>query len=330
MRTLADATDGIAVMDSNDLDKGLRKISDDLTSYYLLGYYSTNAKTRWRLPVAQGPRQTAGRRRSGRGAAIVPRALKKSRGRAPRPRHPPPTPPRRFTPRSGMLASVRPDSPVRLRATVQPGRRSTVDCRRALGCPGTARRVGPGRQRRPAGLGRRRFCQRARGHAKPGDRTFLTSIAWPGSKGTIDLQARVTPAAGGPAVMDSLHLAATPQPLFYRRGPTTANRQVITADLRFTRADRVHLELPVAAAVTPGAGRLLDRTGQPLTVPVTVGERVDDATGQRWITADVALAPLAPADYIIDVAMAGPVGRVARRRRHPGRSLTSGLDRSFR
>ena len=44
MRSLADGTDGIAVVDTNDLDKGLRKISDDLSSYYLLGYYSTNAK----------------------------------------------------------------------------------------------------------------------------------------------------------------------------------------------------------------------------------------------------------------------------------------------
>src|SRR4029453_2359182 len=44
MRTLADATDGLAVMDSNDLDAGLRRIADDLTSYYLLTYYSTNAK----------------------------------------------------------------------------------------------------------------------------------------------------------------------------------------------------------------------------------------------------------------------------------------------
>jgi VWFA-related protein len=44
IRTLADGTDGIAVVDTNDLDKGLRKISDDLTSYYLLGYYSSNTK----------------------------------------------------------------------------------------------------------------------------------------------------------------------------------------------------------------------------------------------------------------------------------------------
>ena len=59
------------------------------------------------------------------------------------------------------------------------------------------------------------------------------------------------------------HSATTPQPLFYRRGPTTANRQVPTADLRFTRADRVHLELPVGPDVKPGTGRMLDRNGQP-------------------------------------------------------------------
>jgi VWFA-related protein len=44
LRTLAANTDGIAVMDSNNLNAGLKRISDDLTSYYLLGYYSTNAK----------------------------------------------------------------------------------------------------------------------------------------------------------------------------------------------------------------------------------------------------------------------------------------------
>jgi VWFA-related protein len=44
LRTLADNTDGLAVVNSNDLDRGLRRIADDLTSYYLLGYYSTNTK----------------------------------------------------------------------------------------------------------------------------------------------------------------------------------------------------------------------------------------------------------------------------------------------
>ena len=44
LRTLADATDGMAVVDTNNLEKGLLRIADDLTSYYLLGYYSTNTR----------------------------------------------------------------------------------------------------------------------------------------------------------------------------------------------------------------------------------------------------------------------------------------------
>src|SRR5205814_2708233 len=42
-RTLAEATDGLAIVDSNSLAGGMKRIVDDLSSYYLLGYYS-NAK----------------------------------------------------------------------------------------------------------------------------------------------------------------------------------------------------------------------------------------------------------------------------------------------
>ena len=55
----------------------------------------------------------------------------------------------------------------------------------------------------------------------------------------------------------------------------------------------------------PGQGRLLDRTGQALQVPVTIGERTDMATGQRWVTADVTLAPLGAGEYVIEVSALG-------------------------
>ena len=42
--TLAVNTDGIALMNNSDLTAQMRRIADDLTSYYLLGYYSTNSK----------------------------------------------------------------------------------------------------------------------------------------------------------------------------------------------------------------------------------------------------------------------------------------------
>lgn len=44
LEVLALNTDGIALVNSNDLNKQIRRVADDLTSYYLIGYYSTNAK----------------------------------------------------------------------------------------------------------------------------------------------------------------------------------------------------------------------------------------------------------------------------------------------
>jgi VWFA-related protein len=42
--SLANETDGIAVVETNDLNTGMRRIADDLSAYYLLGYYTTNMK----------------------------------------------------------------------------------------------------------------------------------------------------------------------------------------------------------------------------------------------------------------------------------------------
>jgi hypothetical protein len=44
LRTMATATDGIAIVDTTDLDSRLRRIVDDLSSYYLLGYTPTNTR----------------------------------------------------------------------------------------------------------------------------------------------------------------------------------------------------------------------------------------------------------------------------------------------
>ena len=42
LRTLAENTDGSSVLGNNDLRAGLRKVTAELRSFYLLGYYSTN------------------------------------------------------------------------------------------------------------------------------------------------------------------------------------------------------------------------------------------------------------------------------------------------
>ena len=146
----------------------------------------------------------------------------------------------------------------------------------------------------------------ARVTLKPGERTFLHMIPLSAaSNGEISVRARLSaPGAGAIPLADTLRLDATSsgaQPLLFRRGVTTGNRLLPAADLRFSRTERVRLELPVDGDAKPGAGRVLDRAGQPVQLPVTIGERLDEASGQRWITADVVLAPLAGGDYAIEI-----------------------------
>jgi len=44
LRELASNTDGLAIVDTNDIQGAMRRIIADLTSYYLLGYFTTNTK----------------------------------------------------------------------------------------------------------------------------------------------------------------------------------------------------------------------------------------------------------------------------------------------
>jgi hypothetical protein len=88
--------------------------------------------------------------------------------------------------------------------------------------------------------------------------------------------------------------------VLWRRGPTTGPQHARTADPRFRRNERIRLELPTSLD-EPAAARLIDRNGQPMSVPVEVSERPDARGPFRWIVADLGLAPLAAADYAIEV-----------------------------
>jgi hypothetical protein len=69
----------------------------------------------------------------------------------------------------------------------------------------------------------------------------------------------------------------------------------------FPRSERIRLELEAAPGAPAWTGALLDRNGTKTAVPVVAGERTDAATGQRWLTADITLAPLGPGDYVVEL-----------------------------
>ncbi len=90
--------------------------------------------------------------------------------------------------------------------------------------------------------------------------------------------------------------------VLWRRGPFTGVQYVRTADPRFRRTERLRLELATMVAGTPSA-RLLDRDGKALLVPVAVADRADESGQFRWIVADATLAPLAPGEYAVEVVL---------------------------
>jgi VWFA-related protein len=91
------------------------------------------------------------------------------------------------------------------------------------------------------------------------------------------------------------------EPIVFRRGPMTGNVLRRSTGREFSRTERLHIEM-LPGQATAWTGALLDRTGKALPVPMTTGERTD-ATGQRWLTADLILAPLGAGDYAIELTV---------------------------
>ena len=123
--------------------------------------------------------------------------------------------------------------------------------------------------------------------------------------GDYDIRVRSKGAGASAASTDSLRLALSASPnatsaLFFRRSQSTGAEDVPTADLRFRRVDQMRLDVPTPSAEAVSA-RLLDRSGKSLPIPVAASVR-DDGDGSRWRTARLALAPLAPGDYVIEMA----------------------------
>lgn len=315
MRNLASATDGIAITTSNDLDLGLRRIADDLTSYYLLGYYSTNTKldgTFRRIGVRVKRPGVHVRARRGYRAATEEEVLAARAALAPEPVS---AETAAVDAAIDALTRIRPEARFRIHATpfgdAANGSVSLIWIAGELQPPPADdpwKRGGTG----DIDVSTGGTTTTARVTLAPGERTFLTAIALPSaiSGGAIDVRARLTGTDPGAArLADSIHVPLTSGarlPLLFRRGPTTGNRILPAATFLFSRTERVRVDVPVAASVRPGTGRLIERGGKTSPVPVTVGARRDDGTGQHWITADVTLAPLGAGDYTIEVSILAP------------------------
>jgi hypothetical protein len=291
----------------------LKRIADDLSSYYLFGYYSTNAKLdgRFRSITVRvkrpGVRVRARRGYRGRTAE----ELVSSNAAADPAR-------RAVTTALNSVAGVNARSSFRIRPSTWPradgaavggevwivgeldyrlrkelawtaGAEAQVIVLASDGTQVLSQKVTV-----PSGQGSFGVHLPESGSLRPGD--YAVSV-------------RVQPESGSDlAVTDTARLvipdraALVGEAVLWRRGPSTGPQYLRTADPRFQRNERLRLELATAAEGTATA-QVLDRLGKPLQMPVQISVRSDPA-GFRWIVADATLAPLAPGDYAIEVKLA--------------------------
>lgn len=325
LRTIAENTDGLAIVDSNNLGAGMKRVVADLSSYYLLGYYSNGKLDGKFHPITVRVKRPGVQVRARRGyMAATPEALTSAgRGRGsvvPKPGEP------AFEAKAaadaeaaavsaaiGPLAGYTREVPLRVQMAV--GWKPADSASAALwvvGELGGVTDLGPQWAEgfdATATLTTPADVTVATGRVSPprGARVFRIALTPSQPLAAGDYILRVG-ARAGPASIPSrevMRFAIPESPgaagaLFVRRGPSTANKETPTADLRFRRSESIRLEIPTTAAEA-GAARLLDRTGKPLAIPVATVVR-DDPDGSRWITAQLALAPLAPGDYVIEIA----------------------------
>jgi VWFA-related protein len=308
LRMLAESTDGLAIVNSNDLAGGLRRVVADLSSYYLLGYYSTGKLDGKFHPITVRVKRAGVQVRARRGylAATPATAASATRSAA--------AAPAKITAEArAMDSAIAPldgfarELPVRLQAVAgwTPGHAAQVWTVGEFSASDEWKSGVEADVMLTSAAG----ATLATAHATVpiGARTFRVALmpADPLSPGDYVIRLRARGSASSMASNETLHIALPESPeaqgaVFIRRGPASGNKEVPTADLRFRRNEQIRVEIPTVATSAMTA-RLLDRRGGPLAVPVTSAVR-DDGDGSRWQTAQLALAPLAAGDYVIELS----------------------------
>jgi VWFA-related protein len=320
LHTLAGATDGLAVVNNNNIEKGMQRVIDDLTSYYLLGYYSSNRKLDGRFRAikvrvkrpgidvrARRGYRAATEKEIGEGQQLMTAAQSAA-------------PPNVVQAALSSLASIRPEISLRTHVSwvaaplddAVPGAKSQVWVVGEM--EGTSAKSADW-----ANGGEAQALLTAEDGVKladvsqpipPASRAVSVQLPdVPLAPGEFTLRLRLKPASGGLPFQDTIRFtvpegtASVGPARVLRRGPTTGNQYVPTADLRFRRTDRIRVDVPVLGAFEQVTAEVLDRNGRTLPLALESVRREDTEPSLQWASADLGLAPLAPGDYVVRTAI---------------------------
>jgi hypothetical protein len=317
LKTLAEQTDGAWVLNTNDTAGGLNRILADTSSYYLLSYYSTNPKLDGRFrritvnvkrpdtDVRSRPGYLAPTESEARAAGVSTGGGTTGGG----PAGTRPVPSAAVSRALDTLLPGRGIQSVRIQAIALADRvRAVVELDPAtLKLPewqtgGTLQvsiepeRGGPPKLIEvPFQAGQRSVMVEGPDEAlAPGRYTVRAEARSERSGSSVRVATDVVVAPPGATISS--------RTLPFRRGPTTGLAYLPTADPRFRRTERLRLEVPILVdGAVAATGRVLTREGQPLPLQVTTTERTDAQSGARYLVAEVTLAPLAQADFVLEL-----------------------------
>ena len=250
LRTMAEQTDGVAVIDTNSFAPALQRMATDLSAYYLLGYYSTGRLDGRFHAITVRVTQPGVQIRARRGylaattVAVAPAAAISASAAAEA---------QAVTAALASLGAGARDPAMYVQAAVNwtsaslPSVSAVVEIPRAaltsewarggetdlLLIDGSGGTAGSGRVTIAPGTGSARLA--------------LAPRSLP--PGTYELRVRSKSAATAAVSNHSVRVVVPASPegsgaLFFRRGPATGNLETVTADLRFRRGDTVRVVVP--------------------------------------------------------------------------------------
>jgi VWFA-related protein len=309
--SLANETDGVAIVNTNDMNAGFRRIADDLAAYYVLGYYTTNTKfdgglRNIKVRLKSSGAQIRARRQYRAPTEAEIAALSSGVGvsSAAAPGAPPPP----STYETALIALERGSRPFAVYAA-SAGKQLTLVAELS------AASILAGKWKDGADVDvvavavNGEPVASARGKIEPG--AFSTSVRLPiptvpPARVTVRLRGGATPGADDWIVVEPATGSLLGDALAFRTGPRAATRPVATFE--FARNERIRAEWPVLAPLDRREVRLLDRTGRPLPVELPLAE--DPAT--KAVVVEMSLSGLGRGDYLIELT-AGAAGVTEKR-----------------
>ena len=109
------------------------------------------------------------------------------------------------------------------------------------------------------------------------------------------------------------------EPLVYRVASGARAQPHAVAEFQFLRTERIRIEWPELQAVDPPQVRLLRRTGETITVALTVTEREEN--GRKILSCELPLSILGASEYLIDIVVQQRRARRAESRRVQSRAV---------